>query len=426
MKFALSVLCLSAIILLAGCGAGQNGSVALAFVRSGALWRMQPDGSGLYQISAGTVLGFAWSPDHHELVGRYAATKPFPAVSPLFPNAVADVAAAQGTVSIDGGNIIEITPSSPLLARCDAWWDAQGNRLFYREDVNGEVQWYLSQPDQPQGIARKLIAADRPAPNAPNGVIFPTSAPDATQVAWVNDSGDLLLGPPGGTAQVLQHGALPQLPDHAPARPLWQPGHHAILYAVGNPAEATSVTLMLTDLSGHTRQVAQGALDGYAWSPDGTHLLTHQAGKWTIYTAAGSSVMMWNDADPMPLAWWSPDGRAVLIRSPLALTLVTLATQTRQPLVMFSAPNPAVPSQATQGLPVTGSPWSADSQQIALVADAGTWSDGTKLATKSKPGSGLYIISISSLKKAPALVDWGDHVALSWSTPDPNTQWLIP
>ncbi len=406
-------------LLLVACQAGQNGADALAFIRAGKLYRMQPDGSGLYQITPATVSGFAWSPDHHMLVARFAASTVAPASA--YPNLVADAPAALGVVSLDGGNILPITPPAPLVSRSDAWWDAAGNRLFYREHLGNQIQWVISQSDQPNGIARKGLGASLTTVQAPDGGGIPTSAPAAAQVAWVTDGGVLVLGTPGGAAHVLATGALPQLANGAPARPLWQPGHSAILFAGGTPAQPT---LLLTDLSGKTRQILQAPFDGYAWSPDGTHILVHTPGQWSIYATDGTSAMMWNDSAPGGIPWWSPDGRFVLVVAPTALTLAALATKTATVLATFPASAQAVALPVAAA--VTGSPWRGDSRQFALVAAGGTWHDHTALATHSPPGTGLYIVSISALAHAPALVDWGAHQALSWTTPDPNTLWVTP
>ncbi len=409
-------------IILAACGPGQNGSDALAFVRDGALYRMQADGSGLFQIAPATVIGFAWSPDHHEVVARFSGATPNPTVTPFFPNPVADAPAAQGVVSIDGGNILPITLASPISTLSDAWWDANGNRLFYRIHHGSGVQWYLAQSDQPNGIARKLLGASAITNQAPNGEAWPTSAPDAGQVAWVRDNGDLVLGSPGGATRVLQSGVMTQLADGAPARPLWQPHQNAILYATGDPAQPS---LMLTDLNGHARQILRAPLDGYSWSPDGSHVLIHGNGQWSIYATDGTLMMTWHDAAPGGIAWWSPDSKFVLVSAPGALSLATLAAKSAVTLATFTTTNTPVPL-AAQALPITGSPWRGDGKQFALVSAGGTWSDHTALATHSGSGTGLYIISVNAATHAPKLVDWGQHQALSWSTPDPNTQWVVP
>jgi hypothetical protein len=406
---------------LGACGAGQNGGDALAFIRGGALYRMQPDGSGRFRVTPGQAIGFAWSPDHHQLVARYAAVTNVPAAHTAYPGVVPDVAAALGVVSIDGGNIIPITRPTTIPVRGDPWWDANGNRLFYRERVGDTIQWILSQSDQPNGIARKAIANSAITANAPTGTLWPTSAPDASQIAYISDAGDLVLVTAGGGGKTLQHGVARQLAGGAVARPLWQPHHSAILYTT---SDGNGNVLWLTDLAGHAARLLTGTFDNVAWSPDGAHILLHTGGNWGIYTAGGTAVMMWGDNGAGAVAWWSPDGRHVLARSATHLTLVTLAGAVVTPLATFTA---AASGDTEPGAyPLTGSPWSADSGRIALVTGAAHWHDDTALPSKSGPGTGLYIIPVNATKAAPKLSDWGEHTVLSWSTPDPNTQLLAP
>jgi hypothetical protein len=212
------------------------------------------------------------------------------------------------------------------------------------------------------------------------------------------------------------------LPSGTLARPLWQPHKNAILYATKD--STNQVALWLTDLHGQTHHVVTGALDNYAWSPDGGNILTHGAGMWGIYTAAGAPVMMWNDNGAGAVAWWSPDGKAVLARSATTLTLVTLSNHTATPLLNFVSP--AAGSTLAGAYALTGSPWSTDGRRFALVANGGTWHAGKALVVKAGPGTGLYIVTTSDLTKTPTLSDWGEHTGLSWSTPDPNTQVLAP
>lgn len=415
-------------LALTACQAGQNGADALAFIRGSELFRLQPDGSGLYQVTPGTVAGFAWSPDHHEFVARFAAVRPTPAASPLFPNPAPDMFAALGVISIDGGNILPITPTSPIFSLGDAWWDASGNRLFYREhDAATGVQWILSQSDQPDGIARKTIGLRAAiSPSVPNGAMFPTSAPDGSSLAWVTATGDLDLAAPGGAGRAFVHGALSLLPSGAVARPLWQPRHRAILYA--SAAAGDQPALLLADLSGATHPLATIAgLDGYSWSPDGTRILTHAAGIFRILDLSGATVMQWPESDVLAVPWWSPDSREVLIESATSVTLATLLTRQATQMATLTGAGAAT-SLAAQALPITGSPWSGDGQQFALVAAGGAWHTGAPLATRHAAGAdtGLYIVSLRHLNTPPSLVDWGEHTDLSWSTPDPNTLWLTP
>ena len=416
---------LCVMMFVSACGAGNSGAVELAYVRDGALWTIQPDGGTRFQVAPATIIGFAWSPDHHEFVARFAAVYPIPASADTLLDSVPDMLAGFGVISIDGGNIIPIMPATPNTQRSDAWWDANGNRVFYREQIVGsaasQTQWILSQADQPNGIARKVIAT---------GPTIPTSAPDGSQIVTITPAGDLIIGPPQAATRVLQHNALVTLPNGTwPARPLWQPGHHAILYAVAGPAPDLT-TLMLTDLDGKTQRVMTiAALEQYSWSPDGSHVLLRTPAGYTIHPLAGGAEVTWPDADPLSLPWWSPDGHDIVTRSPTTLALVTTATGAVKTLAHLSGAPPTTPTAAAAFFhPITGNPWSPNGQSLALVTGGGTWlggdTSGTALATKSSPGTGLYIIALSALRSAPKLADWGAHVAPSWSTPDPNTQFV--
>ena len=113
-----------------GCGFHPGGQ-QIAYLRADQLWVVNPDGSDARQLAPRQILSFSWSPDHHEVVFRYGASAGPPATRRDLGarrerrgarrhqhqrrHADADHAAARG------------------LARSDAWWDPQGNRLLYRE-----------------------------------------------------------------------------------------------------------------------------------------------------------------------------------------------------------------------------------------------------------------------------------------------------
>lgn len=412
------------VIALAGCGAGNTGSTELAFIRGSTLLTMQPSGTNTFQVTTGGVSGFAWSPDHHQFVVRYAAVSVLPTIANPLLATYPDMPAGMGVVSIDGGNIIPITPPTNFLTRSDAWWDASGNRLFYREQLATtptiSSQWILSQSDQPNGIARKVVAQSES---------IPTSAPDGTQIATMLADGALVLGAPLATPHIVQQGGLVTLPSGMPARPLWQPGHTAILYATASN-DAHTTTLALTDLAGHTRQLTSASdLLQYSWSPDGKSVLMLTTTGFAIVSVDGKSISRWEEHDPAALAWWSPDSRTLITADRAGLALIDAATGKVAPVVVITtASNPAPLPMPTH--PITGSPWSVDGGQFAFVATGGLWLNGkdttlgTPLATQHTAGSGLYVVTRSALGVAPHLVDWGEHTAFSWSTPDPNTQFV--
>lgn len=407
-------------LLLAACQGGQNGDAALAFERGGKLMRLQPDGKGLYEIAPQPVIGFAWSPDHHQLVARFSATHSYPLAHSSLTGAVPDTFAVLGVVSIDGGNIITITPSGASPLRSDPWWDANGNRMLYREQATA-VQWVQSQADQPVGIARKVVATA--------SAVIPTTAPDGSQIATITPANELVIGAPEAQPRVVQSGALTTLPGTAwPARALWQPHHDAILFPAPGP-DAASVALMLTDRAGHAHAVTTVTnLEQYAWSPDGARILLRTPKGYIMHALAGTPDRAWDDPSAFSTPFWSPDGHYLVIRSETRLELITVATGAIRELATFAPPvAPFAPQDAwlAAAHPITGNPWQADSHAFALVAPGGHWSNGSDLARRTDPGDGLYIVTPEQTKP-PSLIDWGEHTALSWSTPDPNTQFLTP
>src|SRR5579859_5321740 len=138
-------------LVVAAC-AFHGGGETIAFLRGGELWSINPDGSGAARLAGGGVVGFAWSPDHHQVVFR-SGDGAFAASS---ETAAPDATGSLNVTSADGGGTVTITPASAGLARGDAWWDADGNRLVYRESLpglEGQVPavplYVLSQADQP-------------------------------------------------------------------------------------------------------------------------------------------------------------------------------------------------------------------------------------------------------------------------------------
>jgi hypothetical protein len=418
--------------LLAACNPGHSGADEIAFLRAGALWTISPDGSNLNQIETGGFVGVAWSPDHHQIVLRmpHGALTP-----PASPFGQGDSISELGVTAIDGGNIIQITPPNSGLLRSDAWWDASGNRLLYREESAGgdgataEIgtpQWKLSQADQPAGIARKDL---------PASIVLPAVNHDGRQIATIDASGNVWLGAPGQAPRLLASDALTILPgSFYPARPLWQPDTGYLLYVVAS-STPDATTLLLSDTNGHRQSLLTiGKLQQYAWSPDGQHLLLRTASDFRIYSASGVEQLSWDAAAPS-LPFWSPDSRFVLLLSPDGISLVSLAARAPLPLLLRgSIALPPAPSDATQASilrPASSSPWKSDSSAFLFLNDGqGLWTiqPDHPLAQHSGPGDGLYSSTLDASGSAahfPTLLDWGEHQSITWSTLDPNCAFLI-
>lgn len=411
-----------ALCVLAAC-APHPGGDEIAFIRNGQLWTVNSDGSNALAIARGSVVGFAWSPDHHQLVFRYGnSAVPLPARTSA-PDAPGDL----GVIGVDGGAPVTITPVVAGIARSDAWWDANGNRLLYREGfppAPGQepqaVLYQVSQADQPAGIARKSVL---------DAVSMPVLSADGSQVAVLDPDGNVRVGPPGAVGRTIATAALLTLPgSDRPARLLWQPHHQMLLFARQATAGAANVALVLADLQGHTRTVGTAhALLDYAFSPDGNLLLVQTPTSFEVWRVNGGTdqpaVFSWPESDAMALAWWSPDSRWILVRDTAGLSLANVRAHTARQLMASAAGAAAAPSTAAWR-PLAGSPWSADGQRIVF-ADPGTgrWA-GRSLAAPNGGTGGLYVASITG-SATPTLIDSGADEWPSWSYLDPSASFLV-
>src|SRR5579859_4126567 len=417
-------------VALGACSPGHTGGDEIGFLRGGALWQIDPDGSNLHQVASGQVIGFSWSPDHHQIVLRMANGK-----TPALPHALGfgDLKSELGVTSIDGGDLTQITPPNSGLWRSDAWWDASGNRLLYREETSGSngqldaPQWRLSQSDQPAGIARKDL---------PASVALPAVNSDGSLIASIDASGRVLVGAPGGQANVVATDALTRLPGASgyPARPLWQPGTGALLYATSGPTP-DAARLLLRNSNGVTHTLLTVAnLLQYAWSPDGRSLLARTASEYQVYSANGVERFAWSESSAASLPFWSPDSRFLLILDPDGAAFVNVAAQQRQSLLSGAValpPPPNDPNLAAFLRPAASSPWKADSSAFLISNDGkGAWNPqpGKPLPGASGSGDGLYLVTLGQQNSAaqfPSLIDWGEHASVAWSTLDPNCAFLI-
>jgi hypothetical protein len=405
-----------AVALLAGCSYHPGGD-ALAFLREGKLYTIQPDGANLHQIASGGIVSYGWSPSRQQLVYRTAS--PFPSSVTQSPTEDApDLSGNLSVVSINGGSATPITPDASALVRSDAWWNANGNRMLYAErfpstaGLDDMAEYVVSQADQPVGIATKSVS---------DAATMPALSADGAQVARINAQGDLLLGAPGSSGKIVASGALRQLPDASRVgRVLWRPHSDDLLYAT---AENNAVQLTLRAGSGATRALGTvTALLGACFSPDGAWLLVRTTERFLVWDARspGSARYEWATTDQSAIPYWSPDSTRLLIFDAEGATLVNPEKKTTMRALAY-----AQPYQARQGTPhwrpAPGSPWSPDGGNVTFVVAAGdTWS-GSHLA------AGLYVASVNASAVGNArLVDSGADEAPLWSYLDPSASFLLP
>ncbi|HEX6123043.1 MAG TPA: LpqB family beta-propeller domain-containing protein [Ktedonobacterales bacterium] len=405
---------------LAGCGLHPGGQ-QIALLRAGQLIALNPDGSNPRTLASGGIVSFAWSPDHQRLVYR-EATGSAGDLAPTTTVGALEAAGGLVVTSINGGRGVRITPDASDLAWSDAWWNVQGNRLLYRQefaDVEADAAapvYVLSQDDQPAGIARKPLYG---------AAGLPAVAPDGSQVAYIDASGTLRVGPPGQTGRQIATGALLTLPTTGRAgRVLWQPGQNRLLYVTSDGA---NTAIVLRDLQGGgARTIATvPALLDMAFAPDGTAVLLRTPEGFELWQAGphpGRS-FAFAERDAAALAWWSPDGRHLLVRDGAGIRLVDTGSGAVRTLLAYNTgeSGTAIPAHA-RWQPAVGSPWSPDGTRIAFVGMAGATWQGKPLPAPHGATYGLYVADLSG--GPPTLIDSGDDRAPGWSTLDPATALL--
>jgi hypothetical protein len=434
---------------LAACSPGHVGGNEIAFVRDGHIWTIDPDGANAFEIVSQStpVVGYSWSPNHQLLSFRtldesFAKTA---AARHLASNPMTqlpgDAPSTLNTVGIDGGFPITIISSDTSVAYSNAWWDADGNRLLYREESVSPppdpdtVLWWVSQSDQPNGIARKLL---------PGSFSIPSLSTE-NQMATGNSRNGLFTTTLAGTdLRYLIHGPLPGHPLPATLeRVLWQPAQQnpAILYAIVPTGQAfnappDTVQLVLRAPDGHIATLTTCTCTQFAWSPDGRHILYSTGSTYSVLNADGNLLYRF-PAETGSVPYWSPDGQFLLLDGLHTLLLVKpTAKQSRVLLSDGGQPEPATGTGITSAgastagsvnallQPASNSPWAADSRHFLFLTRGRLLWQGKTLSA----GKGLYTVAIDdrgNTQGAPTLVDSGNDIQAGWTYENPNTSFLF-
>ena len=439
-------LCFALLLLtlfISSCAPGHLGGNEIAFVRDGHLWTIDPNGANAFEVESDTspVIGYAWSPDHQRFVFReldshYANTQ---AGKHLHLNPLTslpgDLPASLNTVSIDGGMPIPIIGSSPKMQFSNAWWNSAGNRLLYRGESTTaknlqppSVSWYVSQDDQPNGIARKSL---------PSSYSIPSFSPDSSMAKGNSQQGIFSTTLAGTNFHLLKSGPLPGHPLPASLeRLLWQPAHThpLLLYAIADALApqpiaahetAPTVQLVLDNGAGVITGIATCACTQFAWSPDGNAILYSTGATYSIYNLATRSTFSFT-GESGSVPYWSPDSRFILLDGLHSLALVNVANKTAQTLLSDTtppAPAGALPGANALLQPVPNSLWAASSRRFLILTRGRLFWQGQKLASQ-----GLYVVTLEAAGKVagrPSLVDAGPDSQPGWSYEDPNTSFLF-
>lgn len=431
------LLALLILVTLAACSPGHLGSNEIAFVRSGQLWTIDPDGANaLAIVSEGPpVVGYNWSPNHQIVAFRtldadFANTA---AARQLNSDAslIADVPSTLNTFGVDGGTPIPIAFSSPSVRYSNPIWSASGTRLLYRQTGTSnppspdQASWVISQSDQPGGIAAKVL---------PGTYAIPSISYNTQKAIGISRNG-IFTTTIAGTGQQFLTGSLPGHPLAASLeRVLWQPEHQDahILYAVsGQKAtdkNTQTVQLMLRAMNGQTTILATCACTQFAWSPDGNAILYSTETSYTVLNISNGAAFS-VAAEEGSIPYWSPDSKFLLLDGTHSLALVQIAQRQQKMLLRDNSSGsnktfPFVPTATTLLQPAANGPWAADSRHFLFLTHSRlNWQDKQLSA-----GKGLYTVAIDAggqVQGAPASVDTGNDAQAGWSYQDANTSFLL-
>ncbi len=429
--------------VLSACGPGHVGTNVIAFVRDGQLWTIDPDGANAFAVvkQETPVVSYSWSPNHQLLTFRaldatFAKTA---TARQLARNAITgqitDAPSTENTIGVDGGSPITIALSSPDVFYSGAMWNPSGTRLLFRQTPRvtprspDESLWWVSQNDQPGGIAIKSLSAT---------YSLPSFSYNSNLTIGNSTQGLFTTTITGSDLRYLVHESLAGHPLPASLeRVLWQPAHtHPnILYALSTSSTQAfrdgtyKVQLTLRSPAGQTTTLANCTCSQFAWSPDGNAVLYSTGSSYTVLRLSDhSSFTIAGESGSVP--YWSPDSQFLLLDGVHTLTLVTIRQQQQQVLLRdgneptkANAPAVLPPTNALLQ-PVANSLWASDSRHFVFQTHQ-------RLVWQDKPitgWKGLYTIALDNnghLQGSPALVDNGNDSQVGWTYQDPNTSFLF-
>jgi hypothetical protein len=337
------------------------------------------------------------------------------------------------TVGVDGGTPIILAFSSPDIRYSNAIWNTTGNRLLYRQTATSNtsfipenIHWWISQNDQPGGIAAKSF---------PTSYTIPSFSYKNNLIAGISHQGIFTTSLTGSNQHVIAESSLSDHPlPTSLQRVLWQPAHDdsRLLYAVAAPVQKESrsplsVQLILSTISGQTTTLTTCTCTQFAWSPDGNDVLYTTGSTYTLLMLANKSTFT-IQGEENSIPYWSPDSRFLLLDGQHSLTLVNVASKQQDTLLNDLQPATSTtmsPSTPTSSLlqPIANNSWAADSRHFLFLTHNRLYWQKHRLNT----ADGLYTLTINDAGQpqgTPVLAATGNITQAGWTNQDANTSFI--
>lgn len=295
----------------------------------------------------------------------------------------------------------------------DPAWSSDGGTLAYVSDEDGKPDLWLH--DLAAGTHRRLTTA-------PGAAVLPAWSPDASQLACLDQDGNVMVADASTGAVRKVFGPL-----FAPGRPTWSPDGRVIALAALRPnsrrfREGTSQILTIDLETGETsyrevlpeqgdQSLSTRGVDGPVWSPDGRWLAFVLAGLLWVQPVdgkgapTGAARRLTNDPTDAPT--WSADSSSLLYLVGGRLRTTTLTGRTLA--------HPAIPLRWRSAAPRcrtvvhAGRMWDGSSDTLRENVDI--LLDGNRITAiePHRDGRRGTLVDASDATVMPGLLDMHNH-----------------
>jgi Tol biopolymer transport system component len=236
---------------------GKNGKIAFNSDQVGdaEIYKINPDGSGLKQVTSNTVHDYdpSWSPDG----SKVAFWRPR-------GNGSNEIFVKNTT----NGQLVQLSDSNDSMSDTSPSWSPDGSQIVFVSDdlVNRSRDIWVMNAD---GSGRKRLT---PANSLVEGTVV--WSPDGTKIAfddWGQPSDVWLMNSDGTNLQNLTNTSEPLITERDPT---WSPDGSKIAFMTRNPFDTPDIDIWVMNVDGSGKQnltkTPFGALEvNPAWSPNG-------------------------------------------------------------------------------------------------------------------------------------------------------------